>query len=88
MYVIINTLAWLSDFLNHRYQRVVINGTASKWVHIRSGVPQGSILGPLLFTLHVNNIPDIIKCNIKLFADDTKIIDLNSLYDWYVKWLL
>ena len=97
-----NILAWLSNFLNHRYQRVVVNGTASQWVCVKSGVPQGSVLGPLLFTLYVNDIPDIIQCNIKLFADDTKIFsiiknksdqdklqcDLSSLCDWCVKWLL
>ena len=94
-----NLLAWLSNFLNHRYQRVVVNGAASNWVSVRSGVPQGSVLGPLLFTLYVNDIPDIIQCNISLFADDTKIFsviknksdqdklqsDLSSLCDWYIK---
>ena len=56
-----------------RLQRVVINGTCSEWVSVKSGVPQGSVLGPLLFLLYVNDIPDSISCSLKLFADDVKI---------------
>jgi len=53
--------------------RVVIRGKASAWCLVLSGVPQGSVLGPLLFLLYVNDIPSRMKCNIKMFADDTKI---------------
>jgi len=50
-----------------------VRGQASDWMSVISGVPQGSVLGPLLFLLYVNVIPNIIKCNIKMFADDTKL---------------
>ena len=53
--------------------RVTINGSRSSWVNVLSGVPQGSVLGPLLFLLFVNDLPDWIKTNIRMFADDTKI---------------
>ena len=53
--------------------KVVLNGTSSHWTRVKSDVPQGSDLGPLLFILHINNLPDNVTCGIKLFADDTKI---------------
>jgi len=61
---------WISNFLSNRLQREVINGCLSDWVSVKSGVPQGSILGPLLFILYVNDIPDLIESNSKMFADD------------------
>ena len=66
----------LNDFLTNRKQRVVLNGQCSSWVDIRAGVPQGSILGPLLFLIYVNDLPDGLKSECKLFADDTSLFSV------------
>ena len=62
-------LEWISAFLSNRRQRVRVNGHLSEFKPVLSGVPQGSILGPVLFTLFVNNIPDVIKNIISMYAD-------------------
>ena len=67
------TLAWLKSFLIGRKQRVKIKGTTSAWTEVLSGVPQGSVLGPLLFILYINDITDNIKCEAFLYADDMKL---------------
>ena len=59
--------------MRERYQRVVLNGQSSKWASIEAGVPQGLILGPLLFLIYINDLPESITSNLKLFADDTSI---------------
>ena len=90
---------WISNFLSNRIQRVVVNGKFSEWNKVTSGIPQGSVLGPLLFTIFINNIPANIDSCIKIFADDTKIynsvsnsnvlsLDLLTLVQWSEKWLL
>ena len=90
-------LKLLTNYLSNRYQRVVINGKNSKWAPILSGVPQGSVLGPLLFLVFVNDLENDIKCNIKFFADDTSLFstvfnpfksasDLNSDLSTISKW--
>ena len=56
-----------------RKQRVVLNGQHSSWSDVLAGVPQGSILGPLLFLIYINDLSDGLKCNPKLFADDTSL---------------
>ena len=66
-------ITWLSSFLNNRKQSVRINASTSSWTSVTWGVPQGSILGPLMFLLFVNDIPQITSSNIMLFADDTKL---------------
>ena len=66
-------LRWIESFLTGRTMRVVVNGSSSSWMRVLSGVPQGSVLGPLFFLLYVNDLPDWIKTNIRIFADDTKI---------------
>lgn len=95
-----NILSWLKDWLTDRKQRVVINGNASSWKNVLSGVPQGSVLGPILFIIYVNDIDEGISCKISKFADDTKITgrittteeknklqsDLNKLINWSKKW--
>ena len=81
---------------------MVLHNGNSSWENVISGVPQGSILGPILFLLYVNDIPSIVSSTAKMFADDTKLYcpvktiddcqqlqsDLNSLSNWSSKWLL
>ena len=59
------------DFLSFRKQRFDLNGQASPWVFVKAGVPQGFILGPLLFLIYINNLSDGVSTTAKLFADDT-----------------
>ena len=63
----------LENYLSGRFQRVLLNGQTSSWRPILAGVPQGSILGPLLFLIYINDLPDELKSNAKLFADDTSL---------------
>ena len=66
-------LTWFYSYLTGRRQRVVINGTFSNWADVGSGVPQGSILGPILFLLYVNDMPNVINGGtLAMFADDSK----------------
>ena len=96
-------LDWLSDYLTNRKQRVVIPGGTSDWQFIRAGVPQGSILGPLLFLLYINDIVADIQSCVRLFADDTSLYiivdnpisaaemintDLETIHRWAEKWLV
>lgn len=95
-----NTLNWLTDWLSDRQQRVVINGKESTWHNVNSGVPQGSVLGPVLFIIYINDIDERISCKISKFADDTKITskvtsvsqwqklqcDLDKLTSWAETW--
>ena len=97
-------LQFLRDYLCNRFQQVVINGTLSGPLPVSSGVPQGSILGPLLFVLFIDDICDQISegTHLELYADDTKIWreilcdndqiilqeDVNKLFDWSVKNLM
>ena len=66
-------LSSLSDFLDNRTQRVILNGQYSSWAKVEAGVPQGSILGPLLFLIYINDLSDNLASNPKLFADDTSL---------------
>ena len=94
-------LSWIESFLTNRMQSVKVNGIRSFWSSVLSGVPQGSVLGPLLFILYVNDLPNCLTtCSCKIFADDTKIAskvnscdqadllqeDLNRLYEWTRTW--
>jgi ribonuclease P/MRP protein subunit RPP40 len=95
-----NILKWIGNWLRNRRQRVVINGMASEWVSVTSGVPQGSVLGPLLFLTYVADIGDSVLGNLAMFADDSKIArvvdtehdlvsmqsDLDNVQAWMVKW--
>ncbi|MEL7308158.1 MAG: reverse transcriptase family protein, partial [Pseudomonadota bacterium] len=96
-----NDLTWFRSYLSHRYQRVVIGGMESDWVSVSSGVPQGSILGPSLFIMYINDLPScFLSSECLLFADDVKIFkqissvndcfelqnDLNALSDWCSIW--
>ena len=66
-------LDWIEDFLADRKQRVSIRGSLSDWVNTTSSVPQGSVLGPILFIIFVNDMPDVIDSMLLMFADDTKL---------------
>ena len=66
----------LNDFLANRKERLVLNGQCSSWVDIRAGVPQGSILGPLLFLIYVNDLSNGLKSECKLFADGTSLLSV------------
>ena len=66
----------LSNFLRNRKQRVVLNGQTSSWADVNAGVPQGSILGPLLFLIYINDLADGLSSNAKLFADGTSLFSV------------
>ena len=95
-----NVAAWIEDWLKNRTQRVVLNGEASELVKVTSGVPQGSVLGPLLFLIYVNDLDAGLNSEIAKFADDTKLGgsalsvescstlqgDLNGIFQWSKTW--
>ena len=95
-------LAWIRDWLANRYQRVVVDGEASGWLPVDSGMPQGTVLAGPLFTVYVNDIDELIEALIRLFADDTKMArvirnlldseqfqaDINRLAEWARKWAM
>ena len=68
---------WFESYLSQRRQRVVIKGHSSSWFYTNAGVPQGSILGPLLFLVFINDIEKNIQSDIRLFADDTYLFDIS-----------
>ena len=96
------TLKWIDSFLCYRQQRVVVNGAKSDWAPVLSGVPQGTVLGPLLFSLYINDISTDIDSEIRLFADDCVCYreikdtedtlklqkDIDQLGCWARKWVM
>ena len=95
-------LKWIEAFLSNRSQVVKVNGETSSAASVLSGIPQGSVLGPLLFVLYINDLPEAVKSHVFLFADDTKVFrkidseidsiqlqhDIDALDEWTSKWLL
>ena len=63
----------ISSFFSNKWLRVVLDGKSSQEYPVNAGVPQGSILGPTLFLLYINDLPDDVICNIAIFADDTTV---------------
>ena len=79
-------LQWFTDYLKDRKQHAVLPGVSSDWCFIIASVPQGSILGPLLFLVFTNDIVEEINSSIRLFADDTSLyIVVDDLFDSAIK---
>jgi hypothetical protein len=97
-------LLWCADYLKDHMQRVVTNWQHSEWGTIKAGVPQGSVLGPLLFLIYINDLVQTVQhCHIRLFADDTCLFievdnrdtaaecinnDLDCITEWSNRWLV
>ena len=96
-----NLLKVLEHFLTNRKERVVLNGQSSSWTNVKAGVSQGSILGPLLFLIYINDLANGLSSNTKLFTDDTSLFsiihdsvittlelnsDLSRIKQWAFQW--
>ena len=96
-------LSWFESYLTNRRQRVVIEGQSSEWKNINAGVPQGSVLGPLLFLIYINDITENLEMDCFLYADDTSLYDvvdtpamssiklnsdLQKINEWAQRWLV
>ena len=96
-----NLLNFFENYLLNRHQRVVLNGKESNWMSLKAGVPQGSVLGPLLFLVYINDLTDNISSDMRLFADDASLFtcvkgvtqthdklekDLLTVTQWAYQW--
>ena len=93
-------LIWIQSFLSDRTQQVIVNGKSSPSSVVKSGVPQGTVLGPLLFLIYINDLPSCVQSQVRLFADDAYLYrtivtqndtvilqnDLNELQNWEKRW--
>ena len=93
-------LLWITNFLNNGNQRVVVDGSFSNHADVESGVPQGTVLGPLILLLDINDLPSCVNSKVRLFADDCLLYteiknnqdkidmqrDLDALMDWGSTW--
>ena len=91
---------WIANFLSNRTQYVTLNNSCSSSIVVKSGVPQGTVLGPLLFLIYVNDLPSLIKSSIRLYADDCVVYskvtnhsdcaqlqaDLRAIESWCERW--
>ena len=82
-----NVINWIEKWLTHRKQRVIVDGEISNWKSVLSGVPQASVLGPILFLIYINDLEDDISSKVLKFTDDTKVfrkgyymIQINKVY--------
>ena len=94
------TMSWIKAFLNGRSQTVVLEGDCAEEVPVTSGVPQGSILRPILFLVYINVLPEKVKSQVRLFADDTVAYltitrpaeskqirdEIDTLQEWELDW--
>jgi len=99
-----NLVQWIMAFITNRQQKVKVNGTLSEWLKVRSGILQGTVLGPLLFLIYINDLPDVCDnfSKLFLFAVDAKIDsyiknaydsmclqhNINKLHQWTQNWEL
>ena len=93
-------IAWMRNYLDGRQMRTIVKGEMSDWRGVTSGVPQGSVLAPIMFLIYINDMPKEIKSYMSLFADDAKLLrkiektkdceslqeDLNKILEWSIKW--
>ncbi len=90
-------MRWIEAYLSSRFSRVHVGGEHSGAIPMHSGVPQGSVIGPLLFLVFANNLPDVLETMTLLFADDVKRVtrrsqsinlhsSLTAAWDWSKKW--
>jgi hypothetical protein len=92
-----DVLSWIRNFLTNRRQKVTVNGQESRWHEVISGIPQGSVLGPILFVIYINSLPEVAtNSEVFLFADDTKVFreilteedcdklqkDIDNMFEW------